>query len=56
VPHREANPYLGLLNLRNTHQEGLEASPAQKHFTHRWQTYLFVERPLFLPCCSNSVK
>ena len=43
------DPYLGLLNLRNTPNEGLTTSPAQRLFGRRTQTGIPTAQPALKP-------
>ena len=43
------DPYLGLLNLRNTLQEGPEMSPAQQLFERRTKTMIPTTQQMLRP-------
>jgi len=47
------DPYLALLNLRNTPQQGINSSPAQRLFSHRTKTILPTTQSLLKSAISD---
>ena len=54
--HRNEDPYLGLLNLRNTPTEGLNCSPNQRLFGRRTKTQIPTTAELLKPGSAPSLK
>jgi transposase InsO family protein len=52
--HHKEDPYLGLLNLRNTPTEGVNTSPAQRLFSRRTKTLLPTTSNLLKPGTARS--
>ena len=54
--HAKEDPYLGLLNLRNTPEEGMTSSPAQRIMGRRTKTALPATYKLLQPTAGDFIK
>ena len=54
--HAKEDPYLGLLNLRNTQEEGMTSSPAQRIMGRRTKTALPTTFKLLQPTAGDFIK
>ena len=52
----KSDPYLAILEYRNTPSDGMSTSPAQRLLGRRTRTTIPVSRPLLEPACTRSAQ